>query len=334
MKVLVTGATGLLGSHLACHLKLKGYAVVCGENRTDRALFQSVCWLYQLNASDFDWVQCDILDIDSVISAVSNCNAVFHCAAMVSYRARDKNQLLETNRDGTANIVNACLRAKVSTLIYASSIAAIGRKNRNNIINESSEWVDGKFNSGYGISKHLAEMEVFRAAEEGLNVGIVNPGVIIGAGNGHRSSNAMFHQIEKEYPFFPIGKNGFVGVKDVCRAMISVLENKVFGKRIILVSENLYFKDIMEKAAKLMAKKTPHIALNGFLLRLAVFISRACEFFYIPFPLPSHGLVSTSLNSQYESENIHLLTDFTFDPIDQSIEETISQLKYTAKAFQ
>lgn len=287
-----------------------------------------------MKESDFDWVHCDILDIDSAVSAVSSCEAVFHCAAMVSYKAHHKNLLIETNRDGTSNIVNACLKAKVATLVYASSIAAIGRKSRDNIITESSEWVDGKFNSGYGISKHLAEMEVFRAAEEGLNVGIVNPGVILGAGNGHRSSNALFYQIEKESPFYPIGKNGFVGVKDVCRAMISILENNVFGKRIILVSESCLFKDIMEKSARLMAKKPPRIALNGFGLKLAILISRFCEFFFIPFPLPSHGLISTSLHSQYESENLHLLPDFAFDPIDDVLKETILQLKYTAQAIQ
>lgn len=333
LNVVITGATGLLGSHLACFLKGKGYTVTCLEHNSPRDLFGKIASLYSFSSKDFIWHTADILDTDSLLNAFVGADAVFHCAALVSYKPKDTRRVMEINAEGTRNCCNACLKAKVPALIFASSIAALGRKAGENRITENEEWTDSAYNSAYGISKHLAELELYRAAEEGLSIGIVNPGVILGAGDGHTSSNTIFHLLSKGTIIYPIGRNGFVGVKDVCNAMWMILDQKKFNKRYLMVSENWYFKDVLQFAADCMHVRRPRIALKGVLLKSAIMAAKFCAFFRLPFPFPAQGLLSTSTDSCYFPQNISDLSGFVFTPISEVIEMTIQELKTTGQQY-
>jgi dihydroflavonol-4-reductase len=326
-KAVVTGATGMLGAHLACELHHAGYSVKCTFHVTSTDLFEKIARTYKLSHTDFEWVAADVLDSSSLLEAFKGADSVFHCAAVVKYRKQDEEQLYATNVLGTRNCCNACLQLRIPELIYASSIAALGRSPGTRIINENSAWVDSPLNTIYSETKYLAELEVWRAAEEGLNVAVLNPGVIIGAGDGKTGSNAIFKHVSKRSWFFPAGRTGFVGVQDVTNAMISASINKVYNTRLLLVSENLFYKEVLQLVSREMGVKPPHWALKGFVLKLAVFVAAFCEKLHIPFPFPSQGLVATAADVEYQTKNIHLLPGFKFTSVNTAIKQAVSTLR-------
>ena len=316
--VLITGATGFLGSHLCCLLLKQGYRVLAlRRNPNSEGLFTRVHEFYQL-PSGFQptWVTGDILNIDDIISALEGVDVVFHCAALVSFANKDKYRLMEQNVVGTRNVINACLQANVMQIVYASSVAALGRASGDDSpITENSVWVDSKYNSRYAISKYLAEQEVWRGQEEGLRVTIVNPGIILGYGDGRTGSNEIYKMIKKGQPFFPIGSNGFVGVEDVAKMMVYLFENNLWGKRFLCVAETIEYKKLFFQLSEAMGQKNPHIALDGFVLWLTHQMAKCAEFLKIPFPIPSDNLVASSKLSVYESVQSAFLAGYQYTPI-------------------
>lgn len=326
MKAVVTGATGFLGAHLACRLLSEGHEVLCLKRKDNFTLFNQIASFYGYSNADFDWEKINLQDIDSLLYAFTGKDVVFHCAALISFRGRDKSELYETNVLGTQNVCNACLRVSGISLIFASSVAAIGRKPDQSEITENSEWVDSKLNSHYGISKHLAELEVWRSHAEGLNAAVVNPGIILGTGDGKSGSNAIFNLILKGLPVFPIGINGFVGVDDVCKAMILAYEQRLFGHRFLLVAENISYRKLLAEVALLLNTPPPKFPIKGAVLTALIFIARLCDFFRIPFPYPAQGLISTSSKNNYQPANIIKINGFSFQPVSLILRKSCKEL--------
>lgn len=316
--VLITGATGFLGSHLCCLLLRQGYRVVAlRRNSNSEGLFKRVHEFYQLPSSyQPSWITGDILNIDDIIPALDGVSAVFHCAALVSFAKKDKQRLMGHNVVGTRNMVNACLITGVKQFVYASSVAALGRATGDDDpITENSIWVESKYNSRYATSKYLAEQEVWRAQEEGLHVTLVNPGIILGYGDGFSGSNKIYQMIKKGQSFYPVGSNGFVGVEDVAKMMLFLFENNQWGNRFLCVAETIEYKKLFFQLCEAMGKKPPRIALNGPVLWLAYQLARAAEFLKIPFPIPSDNIITSSKTSTYQSVNQPLLDGFQYTPI-------------------
>lgn len=316
----------MLGAHLACQLHLAGYSVRCVKHRSDTTLFRHITGIHQVPFEAFEWVTADILDTDSLEDAFLGSDIVFHCAAAVTYRKADHDLLYETNVTGTRNCCNVSLKLGIPQFVYASSIAALGRPVAGGTITEDTPWLPSEISTFYSETKHQAELEVWRAAEEGLKVSILNPGVIIGAGDGWSGSNAIFGHIRKGASFCPRGRTGFVGVNDVARAMIIAAEQKVCEVRILLVAENFFYKDLLALIAAEMKLPAPKTVATGVLLWFSVAFARLCEFFSIPFPYPSQGILSTSRDSQYRSSNIGLLPGFAFTPMPRVIKQAVSGL--------
>src|SRR4051794_28886689 len=188
--VLVTGASGLLGSHLMQALIRKGENV--------KALYRAS--LPQYNYSDkVEWKQGDILDICYLEEAMDNVRQVYHCAAVVAFNPKQKRLLHATNIEGTANIVNACLNKSVEKLLHVSSVSALGRVRHNELVSEKMQWSEETNNSEYGRTKFFGEMEVWRGTGEGLNAVVVNPTIILGAADWNKSSSAIFKNIYNEF---------------------------------------------------------------------------------------------------------------------------------------
>ena len=164
-------------------------------------------------------MQCDLLDIYEVEEAMQGITDVYHCAAIVSFQPADKEKMLHFNVESTANIVNEALEQDIRKLVFVSSVAALGRSEVTKEITEEEQWEESKYNSRYGLSKHMAEMEVWRGIGEGLNAVIVNPGIILGEGNWDEGSARLMKVVYKEFPFYTQGINGWVDVKDVVKAM-------------------------------------------------------------------------------------------------------------------
>lgn len=261
--ILVTGATGLVGSHLIVKLLQENEEVkAIFRNEKSLAAVKNVFRFY--NAENLfekiNWVQADITDIPSLEDAFKDVTKVYHCAAFVSFDPSDKGALMKINVEGTANIVNCCLDFKINKLCYVSSIATLGDSSINSQpVTEESIYNPEKLHSDYAISKYAAEMEVWRGHQEGLNVVIVNPGVIFGYGFPKNGSNAFINSISKGNPFYTDGKMGIVAVEDVVKCMIELMKSDINGERFIVVAENVSFKKILNLIATTLNTKKPFI---------------------------------------------------------------------------
>ena len=270
--ILVTGGTGLVGTHLLFHLLKKGMSVRA-IHRADSNLekVEEVFSYYDNQSKDYfnkiDWVEADINDIPALEVAFMNITHVYHCAAYISFDPRDFKLLQKVNEEGTINIVNLCISNKIEKLCYVSSIGAIGKSPEGAISTEDNEWNDDRANV-YAMTKYLAEMEVWRASQEGVPVVIVNPGLILGPGFWSRGSGSIFRIAAKGSRFYPPGGTGFVTVNDVVRIMIQLMDSDISGHRFILVDKNLKYKEVLSNIAREFGIPTPKIQLKYWQLNL------------------------------------------------------------------
>ncbi len=257
-RILVTGAAGLVGNELTNHLLAGGYKVT--------AIYHSAP--VKMDHPNLTVHQCDILDTTGLEEVMHGITHVYHCAAMISFEPKDKYRLLKINVEGTANVVNACLRAGIQKLVHVSSVAALGRIRNGEIVTEQMNWTEETSNSVYGKSKYLGELEVWRGIGEGLHASIVNPSIILGGNNWDNGSAALFKTAYNEFKWYTEGITGFVDVSDVARAMILLMNSEISGQRFILSAENLSYKQIFYTIAKCFEKKPPQKKVTSFMAEI------------------------------------------------------------------
>ena len=246
--ILVTGGTGLIGSHLLFHLTQQGQKVKASYRTEDTLRYVTRVFGYYTEhpehlLSAITWVQADLTDIVALHTLFEGVDRVYHCAALISFAPNDYPALKKNNVEGTANIVNLCLEYKVDKLCYVSSIAAISSGALEEVVTETTDW-HSRGASVYGITKHQAELEVWRGTQEGLSAVIVNPGLVIGPGFWQHGSGLLFARAAQGKKYAPPGGTGFVSVNDVVRAMMTLMASDITQERFILVSENRLYHDI------------------------------------------------------------------------------------------
>ncbi|KAB1156815.1 NAD-dependent epimerase/dehydratase family protein [Flavobacterium luteum] len=261
--VLITGATGLVGSHLAIHL-LENNEKVRAIYRTSTSIEKTKS-LFALYKKEFlfekmEWIQADITDIPSLEIAFIDVEYVYHCAALISFDPKDEKQLRKINIEGTANIVNFCSAYAIKKLCYVSSIAALGDlKENETTITEETEWNPEKSHSDYAISKYGAEIEVWRGYQEGLPIVIVSPGVILGPGFWNTGSGQIFSKVKKGLLLYTKGITGFVTVNDVVKIMTQLMKSDISGERYVAIAANISFETILNTISKALKVKPPRI---------------------------------------------------------------------------
>ncbi len=252
--ILVTGGTGLLGAHLLLKLVETGHSLrAIRREKSDLKRVEKVFGFYRKDATELfnsiEWIIADINDIPALEIAFKNITHVYHAAALISFDPGDYRKLQKINAEGTANIVNLCIANNVQKLCYASTIGAIGRTIDGSKANEETPWTLQEANV-YGLSKHAAEMEVWRGSQEGLPVVMVNPGVIIGPGFWDSGSGALFTTTQKTYGYYPPGGTGVISVRDVVVMMIELMESPIKNERYIAVTKNWTYQKILGEITK------------------------------------------------------------------------------------
>jgi len=316
--ILVTGGTGLVGSHLIEALTNEGKKV-----RAIKRSFPIPNLLKNISPELLEWIEGDILDIYSIKEAMQGIVNVYHCAAFVSLNPADKKKLWKVNVEGTANIVNMALEEGVKKFCFVSSTSALGRGTSKGIITEESIWTNNGENSFYGITKYNAEREVWRGIAEGMDAVIVNPAIIFGPGNWDKSSVKIFQTVWKGLKFYTLGANAFVDVRDVAKAMIRLTESEIKNEKFVLAAENLSYKYIFDEIAGNFSKKTPSIKAGP---RLSGLVWRAEKIRCLltgktPFITKDTARSANQINT-YSSEKIRTAIGFEFIPIKQSIKDT------------
>ncbi|MBS7256444.1 NAD-dependent epimerase/dehydratase family protein [Flavobacterium branchiicola] len=264
--VLVTGGTGLVGSHLLLHLIENGENVrAIYRNKSNIQKTKTVFEFYKKEDlfEKINWLEADILDVPSLETAFVGIDFVYHCAALISFDPKDEDALRKTNIEGTANMVNFSIAKEVKKFCFVSSIAALGDlAPHEKYITEETDWNPEKPHSDYAISKYGAEMEVWRAVQEGLNIIIVNPGVILGpffkTKNLQQGSAELYKKVANGLSFYTLGSTGFISVNDVVKTTFQLMKSEIKNERFTLITENIVFQDILNTIADTLKVKRPH----------------------------------------------------------------------------
>ena len=262
--VLVTGGTGFLGSYILRALLSKGYNHIRAIRRPSSRMGLVADIQDRIN-----WIEADLFDFDLLADAMTDVDVVIHSAAIISFVPGQFNAMYKVNVEGTAHMVNAALEKNVKQFLHVSSVAALGRSLDKQFINEESEFEHTKLDTGYGLTKHLAEMEVWRAGSEGLPVTMINPSMIMGAGYWDTGTAKLVDTVFRNLKYYPLGQTGFVDVRDVADMSILMLEQQLMKRRMLCCGANFKIREMIEIISKALDKKPPAIALSPILCGIA-----------------------------------------------------------------
>jgi len=321
MNILVTGATGLVGSAIIKELLLSNHHI--------SALYREGSDRSQLpfDMSRVEWREGDLLDVVALKEAVKGIDYVFHSAATVSFVPKYQQQMYNINVTGTANLVNACLESKVSKFCHVSSVAALGQADSKKIvpgqpvnIDEKNHWEDSSENSNYGKTKYLAELEVWRGIAEGLNAVIVNPSVILGEGDWTRSSTQLFRYVYNQNLFYTPGFLNYVDVRDVASICCQLIFSEVQAERYILNGGRISYKEFFDKIAETMNRKTPAIKVGRALASVIWRLEALRSLLTGSDPLITKETARSAYkNVFFRSEKIQQTLNYSFTPLDTSL---------------
>ena len=320
---LVTGATGILGRVIVLELLKRGKTVRATKRKTSnleevRHSFK----FYTENPDEFfnkiEWVDIDFDDIDSLKIAVNGVEEVYHCAAKVSFHPDARKKMYRTNIDGTKNLLYACENSSVKKFCFVSSIAVLDGFNENGMMDEDSDFNSKLEHSAYAESKHFSEMEVWRASAEGLNVVIVNPGMIIGSGNWNESSGLIYENFTKGFTFS--GGTSYVDVRDVAKISVELMEKNIFGERFILISENKRYSEMTNFVRNKLGKSTPKI-LSKSVLNFAKILNFCFGWFIPSLKMANKVNIDSVTNlNPVSNQKIRERLDYEFIPVEESLD--------------
>jgi dihydroflavonol-4-reductase len=322
--ILVTGATGLIGSHLTCSLLQQGKKVIALKRSSgSKKNLEQVAGLYGLDPSvleNIQWAEGDITDIFSVLDAMKDAEEVYHCAGLVSFDKKHGAGLMKINSEGTANMINAALESGIRKFCHVSSVATLPNHDNKKIIDENIYWKASPANSLYAISKYGAEREAWRGIEEGLNVVIVNPAVVLGAGCYGQSSSRLINECYKGIKIYTRGVAGYIDVRDVVKTMVTLMEKNAFGKRYILSAENLEFVSVFDLFHSAFGRPNAKFIAGKNLLALGCFFDSVYSAVTAKERRLTPDIARAAMEkSYYSNERVMAETGLRFIPIQETV---------------
>jgi len=325
------GACCFLGSYIIKQLVEKNYAV-----RAIRRGNKLPTWISKEITDKVEWVEGDILDVVALQDAMESVDTVIHSAAIVSFLRKDREQMYQVNVEGTANVVNMALEKNVSRLVHISSVAALGRTAGGGHVNEEKKWEESKVNTHYAKSKFKAELHVWRGVSEGLDAVILNPSTILGFGDWHSSSCAIFKQVYEGFNWYTPGINGFVDVEDVAKAVIHCMESDISEQRFIINGDTWPFKKLQDTIADNFKKKRPGRKTTPFLLAIAWRLEKVKSLLTGKKPLLTKESARVAQSQTFfENDKIlKALPGFSFTPLEETIENACKKYLGTINAVQ
>jgi len=333
--ILVSGGTGLLGSHLLLSLVREHKEVMALKRPSSDLEEVRRVFKYYISGEDeltelfgrIQWIDANLLNQAEIEQFFEGVDQVYHCAATVSFQPRDRQKIIRFNTDSTACVVSACLAAGVKKLLHVSSTSAIGRSPEGSPATESMIWAHTKTSTAYAESKFRSEMEVWRGIEEGLDAVIVNPSIILGPGFWERGSSSMFSRVAGGLKYAAPGITGYVGVQDVVAAMIRLMNSEISGERFILSEGDYSYAKVFGMiGASLGVSRDLKLVTPSLLRKLSRIDSFAALFRGIRLITSEHVRAAFG-EAHFSSEKIKSAIGIEFTPMDQVIGEVAEQYR-------
>ncbi len=330
--IFVTGGSGFLGAHLLARLVQKDTCVRAYYRDAKRLekVKEVFGFYFPNNPSYFDqieWIQGDINDATALSYALEGVQEVYHLAGLINFEWRRYDELKQTNTRGTANLVNCCLASKVNRFCYISSIAAIGQSS---FLMGQEDIITPEFKDPYSLTKYGGEIEVWRGGQEGLEVLILRPGLILGEGFWYSGSGLLLKFVSTQPKWFPPGGTGFIDVKDVVNFSIHLMEQKKHNLCLTLVGQNLTYLEILNKIGRSLGVKAPpkwrtplwvgHLA-HYIDLIFAILTGR-------PQKLPKAYINAMFELNEYDGGKVETITGLHYTPIDETLERLCKSAPY------
>ncbi len=314
MKVLITGITGLLGSYMAKYYSDKADLFGLKRKDSDLGLLGDLVKVIQ-------WYEGDINDFELMEEATLGKDLVIHAAGMVSFDSHMMDALLIANTHGTTNLVNAMLSHGGGKLVFISSVAALGKEEGNLSIDEDHKWSNSEMNTPYAISKHLAELEVWRGAQEGLQVMVFNPSVLLGKIADRRSSTEIYQYVIKGNKYYPLGNINYIDIRDAVKIMGALIGKGNWNERYIISKESIPYKDFFEELADVLGLKAPDTPLSAWIATLAVRWAGVYNLFAKQkLPLNRQTIRSAKMTTGFDNGKIMKHLNYRFVPLRQTLE--------------
>lgn len=283
MRALITGGTGFLGANLAAHLRQRGWTV--------RILRRATSSLEAVQDLEVEHAVGDVLDPDSLRRAMIGCEVVFHTAAISAYWRTPAAEIMRVNVDGTRNVLAAARDMNVRRVVVTSSLAALGVPAPGTLLTEDHPYnlPPGRF--FYGYSKALAEAIARSFLEQGLEVVIVNPSVILGPRDLHRISGSLILEMARgRVPALPPGGVNVVAVEDMARGHELAMMRGRPGERYILGGENLTYRELAERIAAVVGVPAPRRVLPPWAVKGLAALARLANALGIALPVGADQL--------------------------------------------
>mgnify|MGYP001819565763 FL=1 len=255
MTVLVTGATGYIGSAVAREL---------AENDTKiRCLVRETSNVKNLDGLYVEIAHGDIRDIESVRRALKGCERVYHLAAVYANWLPDSGLMYRVNEEGTRNVLTACRKAGIQKIVYCSSVAALGAHGKIPA-DESAQFNLNSTKDHYYNSKYRAEQVALEFSRSGLPVVIVNPSNPIGPRDISPTPTGalMINLLKGKFPGYVDGGINLIDVTDCARGIVTAMEKGRAGEKYILGNRNVSIKEYFELIVKAAGRgKSPSLRI-------------------------------------------------------------------------
>lgn len=269
MHVLVTGATGFIGSHILRHLVAQGVETSAFVRRhSDTGIIADLLPKIHLRYGD-------VTDKPSVCEAMRGITHVYHCAGKVSISSKRSETVYRVNVDGTKHVAQAALSHGVQRFVYTSSVSAIGITGTTAPATETTAWNLAHFNVPYYHAKHLAESEVLSAVAEGLDAVIVNPSYIFGEGDVHFNAGGLVRDLyRRRIPAYPLGGVCVANVDHVAAAHLAAMQYGRTGERYILGGSNLSYKTLFDLICRITGAPKVFLPITKLIERVILKVSQ------------------------------------------------------------